>query len=410
MRWKIAKLADMLVALESGARPPGGATTDLDGIPSLGGEHIGTDGRPKLDSPKFIPRAFFEDLTQGRIKRGDILVVKDGATTGKVAFVEDEFPFDEAAVNEHVFIVRVNPEFVLPKFAFYWLFSPSGNRQILSDFRGSAQGGISRAFVKQLLIPLPPLSEQRRIVEILDQADALRRKRREANAIAERILPALFYKMFGDPVRNEKGWEMKRVGDTLADVQYGISVRAESELDGGVAVIRMNNIEYKGTLNLLDLKYAHIGEDAYRKHQLIKGDILFNRTNSADLVGKTALWDQEISAVPASYLIRARVDQTKATPEYVWAYMNSSYMKKLLFAKGRRAIGMSNINSRELASLPIPLPPIDLQKGFALKVAEIKAIDSAREKSGNKVEALFAALLHRAFTGELTKGWEEERD
>jgi type I restriction enzyme S subunit len=405
MRWKIAKLADMLVALESGARPPGGATTDLDGIPSLGGEHIGTDGRPKLDSPKFIPRAFFEDLTQGRIKRGDILVVKDGATTGKVAFVENEFPFDEAAVNEHVFIVRVNPEFVLPKFAFYWLFSPSGNRQILSDFRGSAQGGISRAFVKQLLIPLPPLSEQRRIVEILDQADALRRKRREANAIAERILPALFYKMFGDPVRNEKGWERKRVGDLVKlGPQYGANASSIDWEPGLPRYIRITDITEDGALR--DDEIRSLDSNNWDEYLLEEDDIVIARSGAT--VGKVYLHEQyPVPCVFAGYLIRFRFDKSRLHPWFFFAFTRTVSYVSWVEAKKRTA-AQPNINGQEYASLLVPVPPIELQDLFVQKAKKISAIKKEFNMCSETAETMFQTLLHRAFTGELTEAWSRE--
>ena len=87
--------------------------------------------------------------------------------------------------------------------------------------------------------------------------------------------------------------------------------------------------------------------------RLRPGDLLFNRTNSKELVGKTGLWRGQIPAVAASYLIRLRVDESKAVPDYIWAWMNTPHFKQLLFAISRRAVGIANINATELRSMPV---------------------------------------------------------
>lgn len=253
-------------------------------------------------------------------------------------------------------------------------------------------------------LPLPPPLEQWRIVEILDQADSLRRERAEADAKAERILPALFYSIFGEPATNPKRWTPLTLDDVVTDTQYGTSQKAH-ENGRGIAVIRMNNIDRAGRLDLADLKYVELEEAELRALTLEPGDLLFNRTNSRELVGKTGLWSGDLEAVPASYLIRARVNRSEVLPEYVWAWMNTPYMKQILFGKARRAIGMANINSRELRSLPILKPPRDLQIRFAAQLKAMLEIDAQRACAALRLNRLFDTLLHRAFTGELTAKW-----
>jgi type I restriction enzyme S subunit len=145
-------------------------------------------------------------MKRGRIQRGDILVVKDGATTGKTAMVRDNFPFKEAAINEHVFLLRTDQTKVLPEYAGYFLFGPVGQKQILSSFRGAAIGGIAQDFVQKVHIPLAPLAEQERIVKLLDEVDELRNLRAQADRRTAALIPGLFHEMFGDPARNPKGW------------------------------------------------------------------------------------------------------------------------------------------------------------------------------------------------------------
>lgn len=260
--------------------------------------------------------------------------------------------------------------------------------------------------VEKILIPLPPLSEQRRIVEILDQADALRKKRVEANAKVEHILPALFYMMFGDPATNSKGWKKNSLGDVIFETQYGTSVRADAEANG-IAVIRMNNIDSKGYLDLTDLKYAPLSMEDQQHYGLEPGDLLFNRTNSKELVGKTGLWQGQLKAVAASYLIKFRVNLAQVCPEFIWAYMNSSYIKQMLFNKCRHAIGMANINAKELRSLPLIVPPLPLQKAFVSRLTRTNTLINQDTSVQNSLEQLFSVLIHRAFTSELTAKWRE---
>ncbi len=166
--WKSTKLSEF-ITLESGSRPKGGVQGILEGIPSLGGEHLNDKGGFNFAKIKYIPEEYFESLNKGIIYPNDIIVVKDGATTGKTSFVDEIFPHQYAAVNEHLFIVRVDSEIAFPKFVFYYLFSSKGQQQILSDFRGATVGGISRNFPLNVDIPLPPLTEQEQIVSELDR-------------------------------------------------------------------------------------------------------------------------------------------------------------------------------------------------------------------------------------------------
>jgi len=243
-------------------------------------------------------------------------------------------------------------------------------------------------------------------VEVLDQADALRKKRADADAKAERILSALFYKMFGDPATNPKGWDRGKLGDVIVETQYGTSIRADTN-SGGIAVLRMNNIDSLGRVDLQDLKYLTLDEKEFQKYRLELGDILFNRTNSRELVGKTGLWQGQIEAVSASYLIRVRVDRQRVLPEYIWAYMNTPYIKQVLFEKARRAIGMANINAQELRALPALIPDFSAQQLFAKKLASLNGIVKRFSNVREQIDHLFQTLLHRAFSGDLTAQWRE---
>jgi type I restriction enzyme S subunit len=167
--WVWASIEDILYTLESGGRPKGGVRNIKEGIPSIGGEHLLYNGGFDFTEIRYVPTEFYEKMTRGKILKKDVLVVKDGATTGKTAFVSDSFPFSEAAVNEHVFILRVLKECTSPKYLFFWMQSPFGQQCVKDNFQGTAQGGINSLFVKNSSFPLPPLPEQHRIVAKIEE-------------------------------------------------------------------------------------------------------------------------------------------------------------------------------------------------------------------------------------------------
>jgi restriction endonuclease S subunit len=167
-KWERKKLGEIIAIIESGSRPKGVVFEIKEGIPSIGAEHLNSFGGFNFNTIRFIPNEFYRTMSKGQIQKRDVLVVKDGATTGKTSFVGDDFPYEHAAINEHVFRLRAK-ENLEQEFLFWFLFSPLGQNQIKQEFHGSAQGGINKQFVKGVYIPIPPLSIQRRIITELKE-------------------------------------------------------------------------------------------------------------------------------------------------------------------------------------------------------------------------------------------------
>ncbi len=221
MKTRTVRLSEIITEMDSGGRPKGGAADS--GVLSVGGEHIGADGSFLLESRRFVPADFFGNMRRGKVQQNDILIVKDGATTGKVAFVDGGLPLP-AAVNEHVFRLAVDPSVAEPRYVFYYLLGPVGNGQILEDFRGATVGGISQDFTEKVEFPLPSLLDQRRIAAMLDEANRLRRTRRYAIELSDTILPAAFSAFFGGTVASWCKWPRKSFDDLLrADLRNGLS-------------------------------------------------------------------------------------------------------------------------------------------------------------------------------------------
>ena len=187
---------------------------------------------------------------------------------------------------------------------------------LVAKGQGSTFAAIGQNDLKSLLIPLPPLDEQRQIVDILNRAARIEALRRQAVERLREFVPALFARMFGDPVQNPMGWPTGRLEDCCVKVQYGTSTKANDRGEG-IPVLRMGNVTYDGDLDHTDLKHVALSGAEITKYGLRAGDILFNWTNSRELVGKTGLWDGRFPAVATSYFIRLRLDESRVDTTYV---------------------------------------------------------------------------------------------
>ena len=174
--------------------------------------------------------------------------------------------------------------------------------------------------------------------------------------------------MFGSQPNSKRGWEIAKIGDIVTDVRYGTS--KSSVIGGKYPYLRMNNITYEGELDLKDLKYIDISDDELEKCVVRKGDVLFNRTNSIDLIGKTCVFNLEEPMVIAGYIIRIRLKE-QVLPVYLSIFLNSDYGKQLLKSMAKGAVNQANINAQELKSIKISIPPIELQNQFADFVTQV---------------------------------------
>ena len=175
--WEVRRLASCIDLIESGAREQGEVIPD-NSVPNLGGEHIGTENQLLIRNMRYVSYRFYENLRRGVVQQGDVLLVKDGATIGKVALVR-EMPYEKCSINEHVYIIRSSHGFSSP-FLFYNICSSGIQEGIWQEVTGSAQPGLNYSFTKALSLPVPPLPEQTAIVRYLDHAD--RRIRRYISA------------------------------------------------------------------------------------------------------------------------------------------------------------------------------------------------------------------------------------
>ena len=302
----------------------------------------------------------------------------------------------EVSFNQDIKAITPKNGSLLPAFLFWMLKGQETQILRIGVKKGATVHSLSNGFLESLRFPLPPLDEQRRIVGLLDRAAEIRRRADAARAKARAIIPALFLDMFGDPATNPKGWPVVTVGDLLESAAYGTSQKANDRGEG-IPMIRMGNVTTGGQLDTIDLKHIAISGPEREKVELLEGDLLFNRTNSKELVGKTGLWDGRFEAVAASYFIRLRVKCDLSSPSYLWAFFNTRYMKRALFDTARGAIGQANINAKELRAFRVAVPPFALQEAFAEHVQRLEALARHLDAIAAKAEAMGAGLSAEVF-------------
>jgi type I restriction enzyme S subunit len=324
------------------------------------------------------------------VTKGDLLI-SWSASLGIYEWGESD-----AWLNQHIFKVEFN-KLKWDKNFFKHLIS-SKLDEMIGQVHGATMKHITKGKFDNIDVPYPPLATQQKIAAILDEADALRRKDKALLAKYDELLQAVFYDMFGDPVKNEKGWESGTIRDVVTEVKYGTSKPAEDS--GQYPYLRMNNITYTGDWDFSSMKYINLTEGERDKYLIRKGDLVFNRTNSKELVGKTAVYELDEEMAIAGYLIRVRTNE-RADANYLSAYLNSKHGKKTLTGMCKSIIGMANINAQELQDIKILIPPVELQNRFAEICSNIQHQKSQIIQQQTHSEQLFQSLMQRAFAGRL---------
>ena len=242
----------------------------------------------------------------------------------------------------------------------------------VEELRKQAIGGVIK-YIKlrnltDALIELPDIDTQKYVVSILEKSKGIMEARNTELQKLDELIKARFVELFGNPIQNPKGWDIVKIGDIVTDVRYGTSKPA---VEGGqYPYLRMNNLTTDGHLDLKDLKYIDIPDDEIEKCVVRKGDVLFNRTNSIELVGKTAVFDLLEDMVIAGYIIRVRLND-RLLPEVLSQYMNLEALKEILRGMAKGAVNQANINAQELQSIKVYVPNMRLQKKFVYMKEQI---------------------------------------
>ena len=313
--------------------------------------------------------AGYTDLEEGLFKEVPAIVFGDH--TRVIKYIDEPFFLGADGVK----VLRCKYSDANYKYLFYAL----KNAKIPNT-------GYNRHFkwLKETEIPYPDSSIQSAIVGILDKLNEVIALRQQEMSRLDELIKARFIELFGTYPYNEKGWETGTIRDLVTEVRYGSSRKAAEGNSGKYPYLRMNNITYGGELDLTDTKTIDIPDEELDKCTVQRGDLLFNRTNSKELVGKTCVYNRDEMMVLAGFVVRVRLNG-RALPEFVSAFMNTDFSKQMLLGMCKAAIGQANINAQELQNIGIYIPPIEAQQDFVFfkeqvdksKVAVQNVLDEA---------------------------------
>jgi len=347
-----------------------------------------------------------EQITTSAVSECKMKIVPKGTilfsfklSVGKVGMADKDLYTNEAIASLSI----VDDAKVNQGYLFYALktidFGNSGDRAV----KGIT---LNKSKLNNLSIPIPPLAEQKRIAIILDKADALIQKNKQLLAAYDELLQSTFLDMFGDPVTNPKSWKITEFGNAIVDIVGGHSFGGEQRplKEDELGVLKVSavttgtflNGEYKAVLkNKIDKSIVHPR----------KGDLLFSRANTRELVGAVAIVDNDYDMLfLPDKLWRIDLDENKASQYYCHRLLTNDRFRPEMSKIATGTSGsMLNISKAKLRNLGIPLPPVELQNMFAQIVKNVEAQKTLLKQSIQESEDLFNGLVQKAFKGEFNE-------
>ena len=327
------------------------------------------------------------------VNTGDILV-SWSASLGVFEWLERE----TALLNQHIFKVIPDKSKVNKNYLKYSLDKALNDMEC--HLHGATMKHVNRKEFLETKIYLPPLEEQRRIAAILDKADGVRRKHKEAIRLTEELLKSTFLEMFGDPVTNPKGWEVKRLGEICTNFQNGIGKNSEHYGHGSKVANISDLYEWHRFIpekySLLDVTPKEI-----EKYSLMRGDLLFVRSSvKREGVAVCSVYDSDEICLFSSFMIRVRPRTDLINPEFLSLMLRTPPMRNRLIL-GSNTSTITNISQPGLSKIEVVVPPIKTQNLITKVTKNIEESVRCHLQALEQSENLFNSLLQRAFRGEL---------
>lgn len=392
-RWPMVKLGQISSSIDYGVT----ASANFDGI---GNKFLRiTDIQENCVEWDSVPwcKCSEKEAISSYLLPGDIVFARTGATTGK-SFLIKNCP-ENAVFASYLIRVRLS-KLVDPEFISFFFQSPNYWQQIANNARGAAQPGVNSTVLKSLEISLPPLPEQQRIVARLDKAQQLIDQRKEQLKLMDTLVQSLFYEMFGDPVKNEKGWGevyLQEVADIASGVTKGRNLAGKETHE--IPYMRVANVQ-DGHLNLSSIATIPVTIDEMNRYRLLKGDLLLTEGGDPDKLGRGAIWQAEIEpCIHQNHIFRVRLNAQKILPGFASALIASPRCKRYFLSAAKQTTGIASINMTQLKKSPMLLPPLPLQQAFADRVQQIEALKQSMTASLRELEHNFNALMQEAFGG-----------
>ena len=292
-------------------------------------------------------------------------------------------------------VLRPDTDKMTSEWLYYLTTWKTFRKEAERNMTGSAgQKRVPKTFLENYVVNLPDIDTQKSENKILRKVDDLISLRKQQLTKLDELVKARFVEMFGTFPANPFRWDTGKIQDVVSDVRYGSSRPA---VEGGkYPYLRMNNITYSGELDLRDTKRIDIPDSELDKCTVRRGDVLFNRTNSKELVGKTCVYNRDELMVLAGFVIRVRINE-RIRPEVLSAFLNMDFSKRMLIGMCKTAIGQANINAKELQNIDLYIPPIELQDQFVTLKNKIDQQKQAVQQSLEKLELMKKALMQEYF-------------
>jgi type I restriction enzyme, S subunit len=353
-------------------------------------------GRIQDDAPKFVAIHRSDEFARFMLDEGDILISLTG-NVGRVGVIEASML--PAALNQRVGALKLASENVAPDYLFHVLNSNDFEQAAIKNSKGIAQLNLSAKWIEAYRIPLPPLAEQKRIAGILDAADALRAKRRESLAQLDTLLQSTFLEMFGDPVTNPMGWEVRDLGHIAKFINgdRGKNYPSKTDfVDAGIPFINAGHLR-DGKVDFDDMNYITQGSyDRLGSGKAVPGDILYCLRGS---LGKAAISRRKGCAAIASSLVIIRPCDELCV-EYLFEYLVSPFGREEI-RKFDNGSSQPNLSATSVKKYRVLIPPIVLQHRFAAIVESVEQQKASQRAHLEELDTLFASLQSRAFNGDL---------
>ena len=360
-----------------------------DGIRLIQTGNVG-DGffKAKDDKPHYISESTFAELGCTEIFEGDCLVSRLPEPVGRACIIPDTGSRMITAVD--CSIIRFK-DIILPSLFIYYTRSKRYQQEIYNSTTGTTRKRISRKNLESIQIPVPPLPEQERIVAELDLLSGIIDKQKAQLGELDILAQSIFYDMFGDPVENERGWNIKKLSDIAeGKLSYG-SGSTSIPFDGNIRYIRITDIDDNGCLK----DEVVSPNDFNSKYLLNDGDILFARSGAT--VGKTYRHrSSNGKCIYAGYLIRLIPKLEIVNPEYVFGFTKTHYYKSFI-ALSQKAVAQPNINAEQYGNLSICVPPLSLQESFAQRIQSIESQKESINRSIAETQKLFNYTMDKYF-------------
>ena len=420
MTWSNKPLKNVIATLESGSRPKGGASTDGGDVLSIGGENILQSGGVTLEEVRRVPVRFFNNMTKGHLRDDDVLLNKDGAQTGKVGWYHPgRAPV--ACINEHVFLLRGDPDQITQGYLYYSLLSDLGQAQIRLQISGSAQPGLKTGFITDVHVNIPAdLREQSTIVRVLSTIDRAIEETETLIAKQRRIKTGLVQDLLTSGIdehgnlRSEQThefkdsplgripmeWDIASVGSVAKSVTSGSRGWAKYYSEEGALFIRIGNLTREHiNLRLDDLVFVQPPEFAERLRTAVhEGDLLISVTADLGIIGVIP------NGFPEGYvnqhLALVRPLHADVSARFVGWFL-SSCAGRAQFDRFNESGAKAGLNLPNVRSLIFPRPSdVDEQHRIAAAIDACVQTTEQHVLGLQKLRALKRGLMQDLLTGD----------